>query len=86
MCPVNKGAELRDDILVLVQFWKCMHSDKKYLRSNAISVGGELHSLGLTSLWEKVHAFIFVKDKPGINLNGRWRAFAPGTCDFATRC
>ena len=38
MCPVNKGAELRDDIIVLVQFWKGMHSDKKYLRSNAISV------------------------------------------------
>ncbi|CAG2068420.1 unnamed protein product, partial [Timema podura] len=32
-CPTLRGAELREDILVLVRFWQTMHSDKKYLKA-----------------------------------------------------
>ncbi|KAK7873127.1 hypothetical protein R5R35_006354 [Gryllus longicercus] len=35
-CPTQRGAELRDDILVLVRFWQTMHSDKKYLKASVV--------------------------------------------------
>ena len=38
-CPIQRGAELREDILVLVRFWQTMHSDKKYLKASV--VGGK---------------------------------------------
>jgi hypothetical protein len=38
-CPIQHGAELREDILVLVRFWQTMHSDKKYLKASV--VGGK---------------------------------------------
>lgn len=38
-CPTQSGAELREDILVLLRFWQAMHSDKKYLKASV--VGGE---------------------------------------------
>lgn len=44
-CPTQRGAELREDILVLVRFWQTMHSDKKYLKASV--VGGEF----CLSLW-----------------------------------
>ena len=41
MNPIQKGSELREDLLTLVRFWQSMHSDKKYLRSNHMTLGGE---------------------------------------------
>lgn len=35
-CPIQRGAELREDILVLVRFWQTMHSDKKYLKASVV--------------------------------------------------
>ncbi|PSN41691.1 hypothetical protein C0J52_07710 [Blattella germanica] len=35
-CPTQRGAELREDILVLVRFWQTMHSDKKYLKASVV--------------------------------------------------
>ncbi|CAM1325927.1 PI4KA (predicted) [Pycnogonum litorale] len=32
MCPTQRGAELREDINVVIKFWQAMHSDKKYLK------------------------------------------------------
>ncbi|KAJ4431264.1 hypothetical protein ANN_19861 [Periplaneta americana] len=37
-CPTQRGAELREDILVLVRFWQTMHSDKKYLKASVVGV------------------------------------------------
>ncbi|KAH7968284.1 hypothetical protein HPB52_007323 [Rhipicephalus sanguineus] len=37
MCPTQQGADLRDDINVLVKFWLAVHADKKYLKATAIS-------------------------------------------------
>ncbi|XP_064651813.1 phosphatidylinositol 4-kinase alpha-like isoform X3 [Lineus longissimus] len=42
--PTQKGADLREDTILLIKFWQNMHSDKKYLRSNTISVGGTYSS------------------------------------------
>ena len=36
--PNQKSAELREDIISLVKFWQCMHSDKKYLTATDIAV------------------------------------------------
>ncbi|KAK2176702.1 hypothetical protein NP493_644g02033 [Ridgeia piscesae] len=38
MCPTQKGADLCDDIMALIKFWHSMHSDKKYLRPENITV------------------------------------------------
>ncbi|CAH1801953.1 unnamed protein product [Owenia fusiformis] len=35
----QRGTELREDILSLIKMWQNMHSDRKYLRSNIITVG-----------------------------------------------
>ncbi|KAK8766666.1 hypothetical protein V5799_006551 [Amblyomma americanum] len=37
MCPTQQGADLRDDINVLVKFWLAVHADKKYLKATTIS-------------------------------------------------
>ena len=38
MYPTQRGCQLREDIIALVDFWRGMHSDKKYLRTT--DVGG----------------------------------------------
>ena len=35
--PVHTGTALREDIITLIDFWRCMHSDKKYLQSSEAS-------------------------------------------------
>ncbi|XP_067015107.2 phosphatidylinositol 4-kinase alpha [Anabrus simplex] len=35
-CPTQRGAELREDIQVMVRFWQTMHSDKKYLKASVV--------------------------------------------------
>ncbi|XP_063216675.1 phosphatidylinositol 4-kinase alpha isoform X2 [Bacillus rossius redtenbacheri] len=35
-CPTGRGADLREDIHVLVRFWQTMHSDKKYLKASIV--------------------------------------------------
>lgn len=37
MCPIQKGAELREDILTLTKFWQCLFTDKKYLKTNLLA-------------------------------------------------
>eukprot|EP00106_Octopus_bimaculoides_P007153 XP_014774595.1 PREDICTED: phosphatidylinositol 4-kinase alpha-like isoform X3 [Octopus bimaculoides] len=36
ICPTQRGSELREDIISLIKFWKLMHADKKYLKSNVL--------------------------------------------------
>ena len=48
MCPIQKGTDLYDDIMALIKFWHSMHSDKKYLRPENVTItGNSLSSLCL---------------------------------------
>nr|CAD7396811.1 unnamed protein product [Timema cristinae] len=51
-CPTLRGAELREDILVLVRFWQTMHSDKKYLKA---SIVGDFDLYGQSSSFSSIH-------------------------------
>lgn len=48
-CPTQRGAELRDDIHVLIKFWQTMHSDKKYLLASVIGGGFYIYIINLFS-------------------------------------
>ncbi|UYV78927.1 PI4KA [Cordylochernes scorpioides] len=37
MCPTQKGAALREDILSVVKFWQSLYTDKKYLKANMMA-------------------------------------------------
>jgi len=41
--PTQRACQLREDIIALVRFWQNMHSDKKYLRTTDVTIGGRLH-------------------------------------------
>jgi hypothetical protein len=42
-CPTQRGAELREDILVLIRFWQTMHSDRKYLKASVVGGKSTIH-------------------------------------------
>lgn len=57
MCPLQKGSELREDIISMIKFWQALHADKKYLKSSFVSESpGDIRpdlsqsTLGLSSL------------------------------------
>ena len=37
MCPVQRGSELREDIISMVKFWQALHVDKKYLKHSFVA-------------------------------------------------
>lgn len=37
MCPIQKGSELREDIISLIKFWQGLHADKKYLKASLLN-------------------------------------------------
>lgn len=52
MCPVQKGSELREDIVSMIKFWQNLHADKKYIRNSFVNdtpeVNGQSSTLGLS--------------------------------------
>lgn len=34
VCPLQRSSDLREDIITIIKFWQCLHSDRKYLKSS----------------------------------------------------
>ncbi|KAL5017409.1 hypothetical protein ScPMuIL_006998 [Solemya velum] len=49
ICPIQRGSDLREDIIILIKFWKLMYADKKYLTSNTVPHGGDVFNDDMVS-------------------------------------
>lgn len=48
--PTQRCSQLREDIIAMIRFWQNMHSDKKYLKTTDVSVGGIEWCCGLMKI------------------------------------